>query len=415
MLVWIIQIGEPLLVSGNERKMRSNLLAEELAGRGHEVILWVSAFDHNARKWAIESEDDLVKRDGIRVRVLRGAGYRKNVSFARYLDHRLITWRFRKQVEVEEKPDVVIASLPPHDLACQCVKYACGNDVPVVVDIRDLWPDIFLDRIPKPAGALARLLLFNDFRMVKKALSRADGLMAVSNSFLEWGLGYADRPRSDADRVFHLGYHRLDEEVGMENVGEELSGLLAKLNNRHVVTYIGTFSEAQGPSVMTESAKLINDDNIMFVFTGYGERYEQARAELAGRSNVNFVGWLNQNEIDALLARSSIGICPYGVDSSIFPNKACMYLSAGIPVVSSYQGDLKDLIETERIGFNLETGDAGSMKDAILFLSSEKQAYEEMSRNARALFEARFVEESIYRDYADAIEHLVARKAGHDQ
>lgn len=404
--VWIIQIGEPLLIRGDERKMRSNLLAEKLARRGHEVVLWVSAFDHNAKKWAIKSDGDLVQRENIKVNLLKGTGYKKNISLARYMDHRVIAWKFRKQAKAQDKPDVIVASLPPHDLAYQCVKYAGVNRVPVVVDIRDLWPDIIVDSLPERLSFLGRILLFNDFRMVKKAMSEADGLTAVSNSFLEWGLRCGNRRRSEADKVFYLGYHRLEAGADLNNVSEEFRDVLDKLDNRQVVTYIGTFSESQGPTVMTECAKRLEDSDIAFVFTGYGDTYERARAESKDSKNVFFVGWLNQNEIDALLMKSSIGLCPYSKSSTIFPNKACMYLSASLPIASSYLGDLKDLIETEKIGLNFGTSDPDSLVEFIRLLTSENSTYSDMSRNARVVFESRFVEEKLYREFAYWVERV---------
>ncbi len=408
--VWIIQIGEPLLIIGDERKMRSNLLAEELARRGHEVVLWVSAFDHNAKKWAIKSDGDLVQRENIKVNLLKGTGYKKNISLARYLDHRVMAWKFRKQAKAQDKPDVIVASLPPHDLAYQCVKYAGANWVPVVVDIRDLWPDIIVDSLPERLSFLGRMLLFNDFRMVKKAMSKADGLTAVSNSFLEWGLRCGNRQRSEADRVFYLGYHRLEAGAGMDNLRAEFREVLEKLDNRQVVTYIGTFSESQGPTVMTECAKRFGNSDIAFVFTGYGDLYERARIEFKESKNVFFVGWLNQNEIDALLMKSSIGICPYSKNSTIFPNKACMYLSAGLPVASSYQGDLKDLIEIEKIGINMGTADPDSLADFVRFLIGDRRAYMDMSHKAQAVFESYFLEDKLYVGFADMLEQIAEAK-----
>ena len=410
MKVWIIQIGEPLLIRGDERKMRSNLLAEELARRGHEVLLWVSAFDHNTKKWAIQNGRDIISRQNIGVKVLRGTGYKKNVSFKRFADHRVISWKFRHLSKKEEKPDVIIASMPPHDLTYQSVRYAKKNNVPVIVDIRDLWPDIFLDNLSKYGKAMGRLLLLNDFRMVKNTMREADSLVAVSNSFLQWGLSYGNRHKSYADRVFYLGYHRPEPQIDSERVRDELREILERLDNREVVIYIGTFSDSQDPSVITECARRFVNSDIVFVFTGYGDLYENVKAELADLQNVFFVGWLNQYEIDALLLKSSIGVCPYSRDSTIFPNKACMYLSAGLPVISSYKGDLGEMIEAEKIGCNFLPGDAESLANAISFLTGDQDVYEEMSRNAQASFESSFVEENIYMRFANSVEEIAETK-----
>lgn len=403
--VWIIQTGEPLLIHGDERKMRSNLLAEELARRGHEVVLWVSAFDHNAKKWAIKSGDDLIKRDGISVRVLKGTGYRKNVSLARYIDHRVIAWQFGRLAKTQNKPDVIVASLPPHDLAYQCVKYARANDVPVIVDIRDLWPDIFVDSLPSQIRFLGRALLFNDFKMVKKTLGEANCLTAVSNSFFEWGLKYADRLKSESDRVFYLGYH----EPGMfssDSIDEEFRCLLDNLREKKVVTFIGSFSWNQDTQTLVDCIMSYKNNGVVFVVTGSGSEYEFVRSELSSCDNCYLVGWLNRVEIDALLSVTDIGVCPYPENSEIFPNKAFMYMSQGIPIASSLKGDLEKIIESEHIGINYTPGDSTALGEAIKTLANDPDTHRKMTENARVLFETKFLEAEIYKEFADHIERL---------
>ena len=146
----------------------------------------------------------------------------------------------------------------------------------------------------------------------------------------------------------------------------------------------------------------------IFVLAGYGSLCQKAKEEAKSQRNVFFPGWLNGDEIDALLLKSKIGICPYSKKSEIFPNKAFMYLSAGIPVISSYQGDLKSIIESERIGYYFNPGDVDALTDAILTLSGNLRIREEMSRNANRVFELRFSEEKIYQGYADFVERMAS-------
>lgn len=406
--IWLLQIGEPLLIRGDERKMRSNLLAEELARRGHNIQLWVSAFDHNAKKWAIRSESELIRRDNIRVVVLKGTGYKKNVSLARFLDHRVLSWNFMRLAKEKEKPDIIIASSPPHDLAYQSVKYARRNRIPVIVDIRDPWPDIFLDNVPDWLKRTGKILFLRDFQMVKKTMGEAESIVAVSNAFLEWGLSHGKRKRSLNDQVFYLGYHRPDANIRQENVRKELRETLNALGNRTVVVYIGTFSGYHDPSVIVDCAKTLPTSDLAFILAGYGDFYDQVRVKAKSLPNVYFPGWLNRDEIDALLVRSSIGICPTPMKVDLFPNKAFMYISAGLPVVSSFQGDLKALIESERIGFYFDPGAADKLANAVVALSSNPHVYKEMSGNARRVFELKFGEDKIYQDFADHVERIAS-------
>jgi glycosyltransferase involved in cell wall biosynthesis len=326
------------------------------------------------------------------------------------MDHRMLSWKFKQVSKSEEKPDLIIASLPPHDLAYQSIRYARQKCIPAIVDIRDTWPDIFLDNLPDWPKGIGRILLFREFQMVKNTMGEADCLVAVSNSFLEWGLRYGKRNRSLNDQIFYLGYHRPETKVAMENMRTELKEALDAQGDRTVVTYIGTFSELQDPSVISECSRRLEMSDIIFVLTGYGSLYERAKKEAKSQRNIFFPGWLNGDEIDALLLKSKIGICPYSKKSAIFPNKAFMYLSAGIPVVSSYQGDLKEIIESEQVGYYFEPGDVNVLVDAVTTLSRDQHIYEEMSRNAKRVFESRFSEEKIYQDFADFVERIATER-----
>ena len=96
MNIWLIQIAEPLPISNDVRKMRTSMLADELIRRRHEVTWWTSAFDHFEKSWLFNKEKELEYEDNFRIQLLKGIGYRKNVSIRRIIDHRLIARKFQK-------------------------------------------------------------------------------------------------------------------------------------------------------------------------------------------------------------------------------------------------------------------------------------------------------------------------------
>ena len=42
----------------------------------------------------------------------------------------------------EKVPDLIVISMPPIDGAVALMKFAKKNNIKVVLDIRDMWPDI---------------------------------------------------------------------------------------------------------------------------------------------------------------------------------------------------------------------------------------------------------------------------------
>ena len=86
--------------------------------------------------------------------------------------------------------------------------FAKARHIPVLIDIRDEWPDLFMNSMPGKLKKFLKIIMSHDFRMIKRTLHGADGLIAMMNSLLEWGLKYAGRPKGARDRIFYLGHKK---------------------------------------------------------------------------------------------------------------------------------------------------------------------------------------------------------------
>src|SRR5690606_2789684 len=79
---------------------------------------------------------------------------------------------------------------------------------------------------------------------------------------------------------------------------------------------------------------------VQFVISGDGELGRHWRRRALGLPNVIFTGWIGGDEINWLRDHAAIGFQPYSANASQgLPNKLFEYLSAGIPVLSSLQGE----------------------------------------------------------------------------
>ncbi|GAB5045788.1 glycosyltransferase family 4 protein [Thermodesulfovibrio sp. TK110] len=403
--IWLIQTDEPSPLDKKAKKMRTGLLAEKLLERGHSVLWWLSAFDHYKKDWRFRGDKEFKIDDRFSFFAIKGTGYKKNISISRFIDHRIVAWKFKRFAPKMPKPDIIVASMPPHDLAYQAVMFAKKNNIPALVDIRDPWPDIFLEHVPKAFRQLGKLLLYKDFLMVKKTIQMADGLIAVTNTFLEWGLKYAGRKKGPYDKLFYLGYKKPCN-VDISKVEEKFSYLIRNLNDKFIVFFVGTIGITHNPSILLEVAKKINK-SIHFVIGGYGDLFYQIKETSKEIPNVTLTGWLNQDEIEFWLYKSKIGVCPVTIVLDLFPNKAFTYLSAGLPIISAFQGDLKEIIEKYQIGFYYPPNDVDALADCIMELYNNQELYKKMSENAKRVFDDMFDADKIYTEYAEHIERVV--------
>lgn len=401
MHLWLIQTGEPLPLDSSVKKMRTSLLADKLIEKGHSVLWWTSAFDHLKKKWIYDKDTCMELKKGLSIFALKGKGYKKNISLARFIDHRMVALKFKKKSIDLAKPDLIITATPPHDIAYQAVMYAKKNKVPVVVDVRDEWPELFINFFPKMLHPLMKIFLSYDFHLLKKTLKHADSLISMMDSLLQWALKYAQRSQSEKDKVFYLGGRKITPEGPSSKLE-----FLDKLNKKFVVTFLGTFVENNDPTILVECAKRIKNAEIHFILAGDGELLNTVKEKAGGVSTISFPGWLNQDEINEVLKKSDVGIAPSKEIRNAFPNKVFSYFSAGIPVITSFGGDLKNLLEIYQMGFYYPSNNVESLKNFIHKLYTDQNLYNRMSENVKKVFKEKFDTDIIYEAFSKHIETI---------
>lgn len=118
----------------------------------------------------------------------------------------------------ESRPDLIVAAVPSPEWAAAAVDYGRANDVPVVLDVRDLWPDVFLNAVPRFARRAGELAVQPYRRLTQRICRDADALVGVSQGYLDWALRQADRGRGSQDGVVPIGFE--PEKVAPEILAE---------------------------------------------------------------------------------------------------------------------------------------------------------------------------------------------------
>lgn len=407
MNIWLIQIGEPLPLDSGVRKMRTGLLADKLAERGHDVRWWASAFEHQRKIMVFDRDIEYPLRDGLALQILKGCGYRRNISLRRYLDHRIVAGKFGAHAVALPAPDVIVASMPDHHLAWEAVQYARKRGIPILVDVRDPWPDIFVDALPSGFfRALARGVLAGDFHKRAELLRGANGILAMSEGLLRWALGKVPRPACPWDRVFYMGY----KNAPLEPSTPSPSWLPDKEDIKTFV-YVGTFGHSYDLGLIIEAAKVLlreGRQDVRFILAGTGEQETELRHRAAALPNVLLPGWISAGEIRALLRAAWAGVVPGPMVSGAFPNKVFEYLSAGLPVVSSLEGEMADIITERGLGLNYRAGDLAGFIGAVRTLLVDEPLRNVMAEKAATFFLQRGDADVIYDDYARHVEALAA-------
>lgn len=408
MRIWLLKDGETLPVQDGSRKMRTWMLADALADRGHEVVWWSSTFSHQRKELVARGDSTFPVRNGVDLKLLHAGEYRKNVSLRRLLHHRKLARRFAAAAQNETLPDVIVCAYPIIEVAKEALQFAKRNGIPIVMDVRDLWPDYFVEHVPSMLRTPARLALTGSYRAKRFILQNADSVVATTEGILQWAIDTGGRTRRPSDRHFYIGYPESTTESSAESL--ECPDYLQPYRDRLIVSFVGIFGSAYDLPTVCRAAKVLadeGDDRVHFVFGGTGRRFDEISREADGLPNITLPGWMWKPDIESLLHHSDVGLVPFydGIPDAM-PNKVFEFLSAGLPLLSPLSGELRRLMQSSRLGLAYQDGDHESLLVQLRTLAKNRELLAEMSNNARFVFNERFTAKSVYGAYAKHVEQL---------
>ena len=380
------------------------------------MLWWTSTFRHSHKNQRFPRDTLVDFAERYRIQYLHVPPYRRNVSLSRLWNHHLLGRKLRHLAPAASPPEVILCSYPILELSAESVRYGRRTGVPVVLDVRDLWPDIFLDLAPRWARGVCRLALGPLFRKARCTLRGAFAISGHAPAFVEWGLRCADRPRTKYDRDFPYGYTLEDDDPAAAAAARRFwrgQGVPARPDVA-VVCFIGLLNDQFDLDTVIRAARRLGaSQGVQFVLCGTGVRLEAYRKAAADCPHVVFPGWVNAPEIRALLDMSRLALTPYvnrrDYQASI-SNKAIEYLAGGLPILTSLPcGIVLDLLVKHDCGMSY--GGDRQLADTIRALLAAPERLQEMAQNARKLASDRFTAATVYGEMADYLEEIGARTA----
>ncbi len=420
MRVWLLQRAEPTPHDneGAQRLLRTGILARTLVEAGHQVTWWTSTFDHYNREQRHDESRRIPVQPGYDIQYLYGPEYRKNISLRRLKNHRMVAREFAALAAgADPKPDVVVASIPTAELAVEAVRFGNRRGVPVVLDIRDLWPDVFFDVLPALARPLVRMLSISMNRAQREASRQATAIIGLTEGFVEWGLSRAGRSRGPLDRVFFMGYQGKPRPAAASEAAARFWDELGVDDDPQILTvaFVGTLGFMFDFDPVFEAARSLESRGaaVRFVICGDGARRKAIETAAAGLSNVVFPGWVTEDRIETLFARSAVGLTPY-IESTNFilnlPNKPAEYMNGGLALAHGLgRGELFRLIEERGCGFSY-AGDGEVLAEQLAALAAQAGRLAGLRDCARATFSELLQGQSVYGEMVSYLEGIAGQE-----
>lgn len=401
MHIWLINPFDELPGEGPEQ--RYACLARLLTERGHSV-LWISGDWHHRRK---EKRSGVLPRPGVSLLLIPVLPYRANLSLRRILSH--VCWGRRLDRELKQrvesgalsKPDIILASTPPLEGAAAALRLARRFRAKGIVDVMDDWPETWLQPLPESGfrRALAESLLWPWRRLARRLMREADAVSAQSERF--------------AGRAKELGH------AGTLHVcylGErELVLPPPKAAAAFHVLYLGAMGRIYDMETILQAALLARNEGRDWRWTLAGSdpggRWQQRAKDLGLEQTVAFPGYVQGEELRALLSAAAVGVVPIDPRSGVaVPYKAGTYLAAGLAVVNSLPGELADLMEESEAGRAYVYGSATSLLEALRPYAENPERLPAARAAAGRLFQTRFNRDLQYRRWVEWMESEIAGK-----
>lgn len=391
MRIWIFHVGEdPPLVEG-DRTGRYGRLSAELAARGHDVTWWTTNF-HHVTKQSFEVPYAERAKAGVTHILLPGLPYKKNVSLRRFLHVKLHALRLLQALRHRERPDLVLAAIPTVEAAWIAARFCRTNAVPLVLDVRDEYPEDYVRRLPPSLRALGRVCLAADFAMVRYACRIASAIVGVSARQRAYGLHHAGRAAGPQDAVFYLGAPDTPFDSAAMSDAMKRWRERGLLDTDFVCSFVGSMSQGRPlEPIIAAAQRLSNTVPIRLVLGGDGDLRDKYVQMAGGSDRVIFPGWLKAIDSAALMSLSHVMLAPYRPDLAFsLPTKIFDYMASGRPLLSSCPGEAESLLAEERIGLFYQFDSAEDALQKLSWLHSHPNEARSMGKRARQLFENRF-------------------------
>jgi glycosyltransferase involved in cell wall biosynthesis len=360
---------------------RSYEFARYLAKKGHKVSMLTGTELNTTLTDARQKKDEYI--EGIHIRYLK-TPYSNYMPFKKRL-YSFIDFSLRATLSGFriKKYDLIFATSTPLTVAIPGIVLSFFRRVPMVFEVRDLWPEV-----PIQMGVIKNQIIIKFLRFFEKITCRqAKHIIALSPGMVESILTTG----ISKDKVTMIpNYCNLD----FFKPGKPKVNNLRKLvYNNHIIAYSGAISDANNLELIIDAAEKLQKvgSPVIFVIAGDGKEKPKLEkfVETKKLKNIIFLGRISKHEVVNLYRRAIACIILFKnlpVLSTNSPNKFFDAISTGKPIITNMGGWIGEMVESNKIGFSVENDNPQAIVKAVLqLINMDKKQLEEMEKNARKL------------------------------
>lgn len=277
--------------------------------------------------------------------------------------------------------------------------------IPLVLEIRDLWPESAIEMGVLKNKWLIRL----SYRFEKQLYRRAKLINVLTPAFRE----HLIHDKGIDPRKIVMIPNAADfrwSEYALRSVC--MRGLRAKLGleDKFIVIYVGAHGLANDLMQLLEAAALLRGTDAHFLLIGDGmqKKMLMEEARLRGLVNVSFLDPVSKEQVFEYILAADVGVAVLkkaDVFKTVYSNKTFDYLSCKKPVLMAIDGVSRDLIEQAGAGMFAEPEHASDLAQKIGIYMKDRALLSKHGENGYRFVHAHFDREKLAKKFLECIEN----------
>jgi colanic acid biosynthesis glycosyl transferase WcaI len=301
--------------------------------------------------------------------------------------------------------DVLYASSPPLFVGGAALAISHLRRIPLVFEVRDLWPESAVQ-----LGELGRPGLVRLATRLEEACYRRARHIVVATQGIRDRLAQRGCPTGKLTVIPNGANTELYTPQPMNCALRDKLGIAP---DEFVVIYTGLHGLAHGLETALQTADHLRDrPGILFLFVGDGPQKESLRqlAQQMALPNVRFHDSVPEHALPGYIAMADVGLDTrrrIGISRGTLPVKMFSYMACGRPVLLAIEGEAVQLLHRAQAGVVVPPETPGALAQAILDLRADPAARAMLGRNGRAFVETNYSRQGFARQLEQLLRTIV--------